>query len=276
MTSVIKRIARMLAAAALLYLLYLGVAYSFQDELIFPGTRIAAPEWNAEPPIELWKSPIEDGHVEAIYAPRPGASAKRPAPLLVFLHGNGGLIDWSLSSLASYHALGFSVLVPEYRGYGRSAGRPGQRVIVEDALKFIERAVARDDVDGSRVVYQGQSLGGGVAVAVAHERPPAALILESTFTSVSSFARSYFAPGLLVRSRFETAEAIGDYGGPTLLMHATGDPVIPYAMGVQLAELGRDVQFETFDGDAHVLPGPDDAERYWSLIETFTRRTVSP
>src|SRR5262249_34264176 len=94
----------------------------------------------------------EGGSVEGWVLPGDGASRDRPGPLVVFAHGNGELIDDWPELLEPYRRMGASVLLPEYRGYGRSAGSPSEEAIVGDFVQFVDRAVTRPEVDSERLV----------------------------------------------------------------------------------------------------------------------------
>ena len=114
--------------------------------------------------------------VEAWFIPGKGVSSETPGPVLVFAHGNGELIDDNLD-LKWIAELGTSVLLVEYRGYGRSTGSPSQSSIVSDTNTFMKMLKARPDVDVERIGYMGRSIGSGVLAQVAIDHPPAAMIM---------------------------------------------------------------------------------------------------
>jgi len=158
-------------------------------------------------------------------APNPGA----PVPAVIFAHGNGEVIANNMWLAQSYAALGYTVLMPEYRGYGRSTGTPTERGLVSDFVSLRDRLAELEEIDAQRIVYHGRSLGGGVLAQVAAQRPPAALVLESSFTSVSSMSWRYGAPPVLVRDRFETERVLPGLTCPVLFLHGTEDRIIPIA-----------------------------------------------
>src|SRR5579859_2501538 len=176
-----------------------------EQMILFPGTMLGAP---SEPPrvqgLERLALPSSEGNVEAFYLPAFETSARGPAPAVIFAHGNGEIIDQWAAPLEPYRAMGIGVLLPEYRGYGRSEGTPSEAAITEDFVGFYDLLVRRGDVDPSRIVLHGRSLGGGAVCALARHRPAAALVLESTFTSVPDVARRWLVPGALLVSRFDT------------------------------------------------------------------------
>jgi len=92
-------------------------------------------------------------------------------------------------------------------------------------------------VDPARVVYHGRSLGGGVAAGLAAVQPPAALVLECTFTSLASFAPRFLAPPFLIRHPFRVDRALRGFTRPTLILHGTDDEIIPVSHGRRLHAL---------------------------------------
>jgi fermentation-respiration switch protein FrsA (DUF1100 family) len=225
-----------------------------QRAIIFPIRAIPLPR--APPPGgETWWLETANGAVEARFLPGLRASAERPAPLVVFTHGNGELIDYWVADMAPYQQAGFNVLLPEYRGYGRSAGRPSQKGIVSDSLAFLSRAQARPEVDPDRLVFHGRSLGGGVACALAAVRAPSALVLQSTFSSLALMAwQSMGVPRLLVRDPFDNASVVSDLDVPLLVIHGRHDEVIPYAQGQALAAASRNGRLVTREYGHNDLP----------------------
>ncbi|WAS96711.1 alpha/beta hydrolase [Nannocystis punicea] len=244
---------------------------TLQERVIFPREyanqrALASPPAGVTP---LW-SPAADGtRVEAWFVPGRGASAERPGPAVMFFHGNGELIDHQLALAASYAARGVSVLLPEYRGYGRSQGKPSQAAIVGDMLRFHDELAARPEVDRARVVFHGRSLGGGVASALAAVRPPAALILESTFTSLAALARKHGLPEALCRHPFRTDRVLPALQRPVLILHGSEDEMIPVAHGRSL--------HTSAPGSTYVeLPGghndfPRDRPAYERALDAFLR-----
>jgi alpha-beta hydrolase superfamily lysophospholipase len=199
---------------------------------------------------------IREGEVEAWFLPADGSAAGRPAPLVIFAHGNGELIeDWP-EVLDPYRRMGMHLLLPEYRGYGRSAGAPSERAIVDDYIRFHDLVMARPDVDSRRVVLHGRSLGGGVVCALARQRPPTALVLESTFTSVPDVARKWLVPSSLIEDRFDSASVV-----------ATLEAPVPFAHGLQLSKLAKRGRLVRYECDHNDLPRHQDG--YWAELRQF-------
>jgi fermentation-respiration switch protein FrsA (DUF1100 family) len=190
---------------------------------------------------------------------------------VIYCHGNGELIDHQSAIVDQYHRMGVSVLLPEYRGYGRSEGKPSQKGIGQDMRAWRRILGDRADVDADRIVYHGRSLGGAVVCDLARDHPPAAMILESTFYSMGRMAQRYFAPPFLLRHPYRTNQVVAKADWPILIMHGTQDPVIPVEHGRALRDAAPDglvtyFEWEAGHGD---FPGPGNWQRFWGHVEAF-------
>ncbi|MEU7767876.1 alpha/beta hydrolase [Nocardia sp. NPDC049190] len=148
---------------------------------------------------------------------------------ILFAHGNAGNIGDRLPIFALLTEAGFDVLAFDYRGYGRSTGRPTEHGTYLDARAARQALLARPEVDPSRVLYLGKSLGGGVALELAQEHPPAGLMLMSTFTGIRDAARSVypFLPAPLVPNAYPSERRIRALRAPVLIMHGDQDELLP-------------------------------------------------
>ena len=161
-----------------------------------------------------------------------------PAPAargtLLFFHGNAGNISHRLDSIRIFHRLGLDVLIIDYRGYGRSEGKPDEQGTYRDADAAWRYLVGTRGVEPARIVVFGRSLGAAIAAWLAAHERPGGLILESPFASVESMGRGLY-PFLPVRwlNRFgyETAEYVRRIGCPLLVIHSPRDEIIPIAEG---------------------------------------------
>lgn len=252
--------------AVLAVLLFVPVAYWVllflgQRALLFPAPSLAgapARPPDAEP---VWLE-TSSGRIEAWLLP-PAGSWPGPAPLLLFTHGNGELIDYWPSAFDEPRGWGLAVLLLEYPGYGRSEGRPSQRSITEAILAADAWARQQPRIDASRIIPYGRSLGGSAAAILAAERPAPALILESAFTSARAFARQFGAPGFLVRDPLDTLAAVGRFQGPVLVLHGDHDEIVPLDHGRTLAAASPRATFRP-------LPcGHNDCPRPWAEVRRF-------
>lgn len=245
-----------------LVLLYWTFLFFWQRSMLFPAPSGAGAPPPPSDARSVWLD-IPDGRVEAWYLPPTGQESAGPAPLLVFTHGNGELIDDWPSDFATPRQWGVGVLLVEYPGYGRSTGSPTERSVTEAVLAAYDWAIRQASVDPRRIIAYGRSVGGGAATAMAAVRPVAALILESTFTSVAAFASRYGAPGLLVRDRFDNLAAVRRFTGPVLILHGEHDETIPVSHG-------RALHSAQPSSDFVVMPcGHNDCERPWGVVRGF-------
>jgi len=260
-----RRIMGYLLAAVLIWAL---AVWFLQRPLMFPRAMIDAPA-EARPPAdaELWHIDSPAGPVEGWFLPGDGVSTQQPGPAVVFAHGNGELIDHWSAMLEPYRAMGVSVLLAEYRGYGRSAGSPSQAAITRDFIAFHDRLAARQEVDPTRIVYHGRSIGSGAIASLARERKPSAMILQSAFTSAAALVQRYLVPRFMVRDPFEVEAVIERYAGPVLLLHGKRDRIIPLSHAHRLQAAATDGKLHVYEQMGHNDPPPQDA--YWEAIERF-------
>jgi pimeloyl-ACP methyl ester carboxylesterase len=242
--------------ALLIYGVYCAFMYVVQRHMIFPRSMMpAAPRVTPDiPGVEkLWVK-TDTGEVEAWFLTPKKNVSNVPAPVLIFGHGNAELIDFLPGEFRKLREAGMGILLVEFPGYGRSPGAPSQAGIKSAFIAAYDAIVARQDVDAGRVAVFGRSLGGGAVCDLAAERPTAALILMSTFTSVRSMAIKYLAPGFMVRDPFENIEVVKAYQGPVLVIHCENDEIIPYSHGAKLSKAARNGRMLTYPGDHNNCP----------------------
>ena len=252
------------------YVFWCAFLYVYQDRMIFLPHMTAAPLSGPPEGVEPIRIDLDrGGMVEAWFHPAPGASKDRPAPVVVFFHGNAELIDFQDEIVSGYRRLGVSVLLPEYRGYGRSGGKASQKNILRDNLRFHERLIEREDVDADRIIYHGRSVGGGPAFDLAARRKPAAVVAESTFSSVTSMAAKYLVPTLLCKHPFRNDLVIPELDVPVLIFHGTRDHVISVRHGRKLKKLARNAEYVEFTAGHNDFPGEGNQEAYWQAVRDF-------
>ena len=268
---VISRLLIFFGVLAIL-LAIIGAVMWFQERrMTFPGAYM---DFGPLPPApveaQTLSQPIEDGQVEAWYFPGEGASADRPAPTVVFLHGNGEVIDFWAAEMLWFSRRGFNVLLPEYRGYGRSDGSPSQDRIAGDLHRWVDQLVERPEVDAQRLIYIGHSIGGGVNAQLMAYRPPAATILQSTFVSLAQAAHDLVSvPTWLIRDPLPVRDILEDFDGPALILHGEDDKVVSITHAQANARAAKSPTLVQFPGIGH---NPTDAgSDYWQAIERFLR-----
>lgn len=239
-----------------------------EDMMLFP--RQYAPRAPARPPYPgsvLLTRDIGGGEkVEAIFVP----ATSRSAPLVVYFHGNAEIQDLQPHIVDGYGRLGFNVLLPEYRGYGRSGGQPSQETIRSDATHFVDEASKLPSVAPERLVIHGRSLGGGAAADLARVRPPQAMVLESTFLSVPAMAWGIGIPGFMAKNKFLTDEVVKAASFPMLIFHGDVDDVIPVSHGRKLRDLNPRVTYVEYHCAHNDFPGANDDD-YWNRIGEFVK-----
>jgi fermentation-respiration switch protein FrsA (DUF1100 family) len=162
-----------------------------------------------------------------------------PRGALLFFHGNAGNISHRLDSLRIFHDLGLSVLIFDYRGYGRSEGKVSEDGTYLDAEAAWRHLTETRGFAEEKIVLFGRSLGAAVAARLATRHRPRALILESSFTSVPDLAAKYYRiypVRWLTRFRYDARAALGAVDCAVLIAHSRDDEIIPVAHGRALFE----------------------------------------
>lgn len=195
------------------------------------------------------------------------------SPVLLVFHGNAGNISHRLEWIAPFVRRGLGVLLFDYRGYGKSSGKPSEQAFREDALAAWDWLTARG-IEPGRIVAFGRSIGGAPAVYLASREPVRALILEGAFTSGRDMARLIFGfipAHRLMKNRWEVEDCLAGIDSPVLLIHGTSDQVVPFELGERLSRKALRGQWWPVQGgnhlDAHFLLG----ERYYERVECFLR-----
>lgn len=157
--------------------------------------------------------------------------AEQALATLLFFHGNAGNISHRLDSIKIFHDLGLDVLIVDYRGYGRSTGTPSEQGVYRDAQAAWRYLTEQRRVAPHRIVLFGRSLGGAVATWLAARTQPAALIIESTFTSAPALGAELY-PWLpvrwLARLQFDTRGTLASIQAPVMVVHSREDEIIPF------------------------------------------------
>jgi len=248
------------------YLLVLGLAYLFQRRLIyFPsmGSDLVP----AIPPAPLYAGLYDFTLSASDVVPLkawhwPG---ERPLTLVVF-HGNAGHRGHRLGWLWALRSTRAGVFILDYRGYGGSGGSPSEEGFYRDG----EAAVDWLQSSGAGpLAYVGESLGTAVAVELALRRPPAALILQSPFTSAVDLGqRTYpFLPvRLLMRDRYPLLSKIDRVSCPVMVIHGQEDSIVPPAMGRAVFERAPDRK-EWFP-----IPRADHNDPLWEIAPDYGAR----
>lgn len=247
---------------------------SLDELLLFHPAKFPQGNWRPEG-IEfedVWFKSEDGTKLHGWYCPHPEARA-----CVLYLHGNAGNISHRSEIVAMLQQqLRLTVLIFDYRGYGRSEGVPTVDGILNDA-RAARRVLAHEaQVAPDDIVLMGRSLGGAVAVQLAAENAPRGLILESTFSSLKDVA-SHHVPwlsGLVPAARLNSVTQISQFDRPLLQSHGEADTVIPFALGRKLFESAQQPkQFVSLPARVHNDPQPVE---YYATLDRFIESLVSP
>lgn len=252
------------------YGVWCGFVFARQDSLIFPRENLefVASGGPADPRIEqVWINTADGERVEAWFQAGRDRSRENPGPAVIFFHDAEQVMDDCYGDVQNYTRYGVSVLTPEYRGYGRSGGEPGQAAILADAEAFYELLENRREVDGEAIFFHGNSLGGGVAAQLTMRKDAAALVLQSTPTSAAFRLTAHGVPGFICKHPFGALKPVRRFEGPVLVLHGSDDAVVPVSHGRALASAAGDGKLVEFDAGHEDVFGqrPD----YWRTVSAF-------
>lgn len=251
-----------LAALALLALGFVGLASCANSLIYHPHTDIVAPNF---PDTEAVRIATEDGERLVAWYRAPQAGQ----PIFLFFDGNGGRPQiWGgrWRRIAEYGA-GF--LAVYYRGYSGSTGTPTEQGLHIDGRAGYEWLIARG-YQPKDIVIHGFSLGSGVAVQLAAEKPARALVLEAPFTGVDDVAAARFSPlaALAISDDFRSRDFMAGIHMPVLIVHGDADSVVPFAQGERLFALANEPkEFVRMPGSDHATLVRDGLyERVWPFL----------
>jgi fermentation-respiration switch protein FrsA (DUF1100 family) len=235
----------------------------FEQSHVFQPARY--PEGNWSPAgakfEDVWFNAADGTRLNAWYL-----AHEQPVAAVLFAHGNSGNITQhadTLKDLHDHHRV--SVMIFDYRGFGKSDGEPSEAGILDDARTARRWLAQREKIAEDDVVLLGQSLGGGVMVDLAAADGARGLVLASTFTSLPDVAAHHFplTPArLFMRSRLDSLSSIGEYHGPLLQLHGDNDRTIPLSLGKRLyAAANEPKRFVVHPGGDHNDPWPEEFHR---------------
>jgi len=230
----------------ILYPLYAGIMFSKQEQILFPAFSEKHYALKVPQPAngKLVEIPASFGNVRAFYQPATTASA---GPAIIYTHGNFECIQDSFSLVRPLVDGGVGVLQVEFPGFCGADADPSFKNIVEAENLAYDWLASQSEVDKSRIVAMGYSIGGGAASELTRHRPVRALILLSTYSSLEDIAHHYMLPGFLVRYPFDNVARVREYNGPVYFEHGKHDQVIPFALGQKLAQSKPGSEFVALD-----------------------------
>ena len=192
---------------------------------------------------------------------------------VVFFHGNAGNISHRLESIEIFHRLGLNVFIIDYRGYGLSEGKTTEQGTYQDAEAAWNYLHNVQGISGQQIIIFGRSLGAAIAAWLANKHTPAALIIESAFTSVPAMGQRLY-PFLPIRwlthFKYDTRQYVKTISCPVMVVHSKDDEIIPYDEGREIfAAAPENKQFLALRGghnDGFLVSGSSYVEGLRSFI----------
>jgi fermentation-respiration switch protein FrsA (DUF1100 family) len=274
--SLYGRVWRLGRAFIVLYLL-ISLSMMFLERwLVYPAPPPGAGDWNATwlAHEDVWFNAADGTRLHGWFVPH--SNSKRA---VLYCHGNGEHIAFNAELAASLRdTLDASVFLFDYRGYGRSDGRPNEAGCIADGHAAQLWLAERVGIKPEDVILMGRSLGGAIAVALASSNGAQALVLENTFSSMPDIAANLY-PWLPVRwvmkNRYDSLSRIKDYAGPVIQSHGAADSLVPIgaARALFAAAPTSQKQWFEFDGLDHNSEYPSG---YHSDLRLFLDRVTQP
>lgn len=242
---------RAVPIAIALALATLLAACSLDRKYIFPGAVTQGQSYSVVTPRagdQLLTLTTSDGtKIAALFGPA-FDSTGRPVTdpfrhqTVIFFYGNGSCLAFSALQFDRFRRLGVNVIIPDFPGYGMSAGAPSEQGCYAAADAVYAYLLGRKDIDPARIVAAGWSMGGAVAIDLASRRQVVGLITISAFTTMPAVVKTAapWAPAsLLLNSRFDNFAKLPTLTVPLFLAHGTIDSLVPFSMNEELAQRAR-------------------------------------
>ncbi len=264
-------IIRLIIIALLCYGTIVACVYFFQDRLLYmpSGDMLVTPA-QAGLAFEDVDFIATDGiRLHGWYIPAQEARAT-----LLFCHGNAGNISHRLESILIFHRLGLNVFIFDYRGYGKSSGRPDEQGTTLDAEAAWQWLEQEKRLDPAQLIIFGRSLGGAIAAELARTQPAGALILESSFTSYAAIGRAHYPwlpVGRIAKYRYATIEKVRSLAMPVLIVHSPEDEIVPFSHGRELFAACPEPKYFLEIGGGHNDGFLLSEHRYVEGLERFFR-----
>lgn len=206
-----------------------------------------------------------------------------PFPAVVYFGGRSEEVSWVARDAGRLFP-GMAVLAVNYRGYGESQGDPAEQHMVEDGCTLFDWLAARANVDAARIAVVGRSLGSGVAVQVARDRPVHSAVLVTPYDSILAIAKRRFRAvpvEYVLRHRFESIKYAAQLKAPTYVLRAANDDVVPHShTDMLVAQLGGLHGDDTVPDSDHMnipyLEGTQSRIAAFLESQFFPQRAASP
>jgi fermentation-respiration switch protein FrsA (DUF1100 family) len=279
--------------ARIMLLLCAGIVIAvmaFEDKLIYFPSRYPDGFWDVDsiqshegeivPKVEDCYFETSDGlrlHGWLCVPHRKSGSLLTPVPtemVLLWFHGNAGNITYRYDMIRGMMELPVEVFIIDYRGYGKSEGKPTERGLYLDARAAWEYLTSTRGIPAERIVVFGKSLGGAPAIDLASHVEPAGLIVQSSFTSASDMAATVlpFFPTVFLHTKMDSIHKIASVHCPKLFIHSPADEIIPYKLGRRLYEAAPEPrEFYEVKGASHNSTYIVGGKPYFDAIRRFAK-----
>ena len=233
-----KTLVTLIVVVAFAYGAAAGYMYLNQRSFVFvPSGELETPAERGLEGVDVETVEMADGTGVTVWTAAP---TEPDTPTVLYFHGNSKNVSTRSSRFKQILDSGYGLYAPSYRGYAGSEGSPSEAAFISDALEHYDKVAAT----GAPIIVHGESLGTGVATAVAEQRPEAGLlVLEAPYTALVDMAYAaypWLPVNLLMKDPMPTRERIGNVKAPVLILHGTADRVIPVEHGQRLYERAGD------------------------------------
>ncbi len=202
---------------------------------------------------------------------------KGEVPVILFCHGNAGNISHRLDNIKFLLERGLPVFIFDYRGYGKSAGRPSETGLYRDGLAAYDFLVNQKNIPADRIVLFGRSLGAAITIEIALKRKIRSLIIESAFTSSKGMAKTLFPFSLIsffLPSHYNNLEKIARVKVPKLIIHGEEDDIVPFYMGQEIYHVAQDPKYffpikNAGHNDTYIVGG----RKYFEALSSFAKNS---
>ncbi|MCK4351892.1 alpha/beta hydrolase [candidate division WOR-3 bacterium] len=230
---------RIFILVAGLVFLWFFIKYFEQKSVYFPTKGIeATPEDIGLEYEDVFFKTTDGVRLNGWFISNPKAKAT-----LIFCHGNGGNISHRLESISGFHKIGLNIFIFDYRGYGRSGGRISEEGTYLDAVAAYNYIISREDVNKDAIIAFGRSLGCPIVIELANRVKVAALICESSFTSIMDMTKKIYKvriPRYFLFYKYDALSKIKSVDVPKLIIHSKDDEMIPFYHGEQLFQASKE------------------------------------
>ena len=253
---IISTILLLIVAAAMIVLL----TYIFQRKLLYPAPAGAQP---LNLPAGVERHDFPGGYGYGIYIPPVRKNLSQTAPAIVFAHGNAELAANWIEGFTPLAEVGIGVMLVEFPSYGGAPGKPSLTAMKQMMLDAFDTVVAKPEIDNKRIISHGRSLGGGAACLLADNRPVAAVLLESTFSTLQKLVGELRYPSRLLKDKYDNAGVLAKLDVPVMIYHGRIDELIGVHHAEALHKAAKQSELILQDCDHNSCPRP------WKELLTF-------